>query len=279
VYEKASGWPAAGPPEPAIDLELGRGVLDRILCGVDSGEEGLEAIRQAERLREPDGRLALVTALELATASHAGFAAVPASEQLAAEARAALDAGQALAPGAPAHLVEGRADQVLLEEAVKTGATLLAVGSHGISRPVGIAVGSVTTTLLHSAPCSVLVARGRSAPDSFPGSILVGIDGSAESELAAAVAFRLGKRLGVEVWPLAARGGKDFDIAAVDAMASSVLIEEGHPVDALVAGAERAGLLVVGSRGLHGLRALGSVSERVAHQAPCSVLVVRRPPA
>jgi nucleotide-binding universal stress UspA family protein len=36
-----------------------------------------------------------------------------------------------------------------------------------------------------------------------------------------------------------------------------------------------ADLLVVGSRGLHGLRALGSVGERVANQASCSVLVVR----
>jgi fatty acid/phospholipid biosynthesis enzyme len=34
-------------------------------------------------------------------------------------------------------------------------------------------------------------------------------------------------------------------------------------------------LLVVGSRGLQGFRALGSVSERVAHEARCSVLVVR----
>ena len=35
-----------------------------------------------------------------------------------------------------------------------------------------------------------------------------------------------------------------------------------------------ADLIVVGSRGFHGVRALGSVSERVAHRADCSVLVV-----
>jgi nucleotide-binding universal stress UspA family protein len=35
--------------------------------------------------------------------------------------------------------------------------------------------------------------------------------------------------------------------------------------------------LVGGSRGLHGLKALGSGSERVAHQARSSVLVVRLP--
>lgn len=38
-----------------------------------------------------------------------------------------------------------------------------------------------------------------------------------------------------------------------------------------------ADLVVVGSRGLHGLVGLGSVSERVAHRARCSVLVVREP--
>jgi nucleotide-binding universal stress UspA family protein len=47
------------------------------------------------------------------------------------------------------------------------------------------------------------------------------------------------------------------------------------PVDALVAASAEADLLVIGSRGLHGLASLGSVSERVAHRAHCSVLVVR----
>jgi nucleotide-binding universal stress UspA family protein len=45
----------------------------------------------------------------------------------------------------------------------------------------------------------------------------------------------------------------------------------------LLGAVEPSDLLVVGSRGLHGIRALGSVSERVAHKAPCSVLVVRPP--
>jgi nucleotide-binding universal stress UspA family protein len=38
---------------------------------------------------------------------------------------------------------------------------------------------------------------------------------------------------------------------------------------------EDASLVVIGSRRLEGVRALGSVSERVVHDAPCSVLVMR----
>jgi nucleotide-binding universal stress UspA family protein len=54
------------------------------------------------------------------------------------------------------------------------------------------------------------------------------------------------------------------------------LEEHGEPaVKVLVAASELADLVVVGSRGLHGLKALGSVSERVAHQARSPVLVVR----
>ena len=48
--------------------------------------------------------------------------------------------------------------------------------------------------------------------------------------------------------------------------------QPGRAVDVLATASESADIVVVGSRGLHGLKALGSVSERVAHQArsPCS---------
>jgi nucleotide-binding universal stress UspA family protein len=270
--------PPSPSPEPLLDLDGGRGILDSVLCGVDSRPEGLEALRQADALREPGGSMTVVTAIELAAAAGAGWAASTAATQLELEARAAIDAARAVVPDATFRAVEGRADQVLLAEAESSGATLIALGSHGIRRLVGIALGSVATMVLHSAQCSVLVARERPAEEG-PRSIVVGVDGSEESVLAAAVAFRLGKRFGVDVWPIAARGGKDFDLAVVNTVATNVLVEEGSPVDVLVAGAVEADLLVVGSRGLQGTKALGSVSERVAHQAPCSVLVVRRPPS
>jgi nucleotide-binding universal stress UspA family protein len=41
-----------------------------------------------------------------------------------------------------------------------------------------------------------------------------------------------------------------------------------------VAGSERSSMIALGHRGLRGVKALGSVSERVVHRAPCSVLLV-----
>jgi nucleotide-binding universal stress UspA family protein len=110
----------------------------------------------------------------------------------------------------------------------------------------------------------------------FPQSIVVGIDGSPESALAAAVAFSLGERFGAQVWPVASTSGKEIDLDAVRAIATGVVLDKRRPVDVLVTASRDSNLLVVGSRGLHGLAALGSVSERVAHRAACSVLVVRQ---
>ena len=58
--------------------------------------------------------------------------------------------------------------------------------------------------------------------------------------------------------------------------AGEACIEPGKASDVILnaARSEKAAMLVIGSRRLGGLRALGSVSRRVVHDAPCSVLLV-----
>lgn len=249
----------------------------RVMCGVDPSPESREAVRQVQALQGDRGVLTIISVLDTALAAQAGWTGASSTSSLKDDAELALGTAELEAPGATSRLIEGRPDQVLVAEARKSSATLLAVGTHGISRPIGIALGSVTTVVLHEAPCSVLVARTRPDDQALPRSIVVGNDGSDGSAAAWAVARGLADRLQIEAMPVTARPSKDIDLAAVHAITEDARLEEGDPVETLLSLAQNADLLVVGSRGLHGLRALGSVSERVAHKAPCSVLVVRPP--
>ena len=67
------------------------------------------------------------------------------------------------------------------------------------------------------------------------------------------------------------------DLTAALGREPTVIREAGDPSERILAlaASERVALVTLGSRGLHGMRALGSVSERVAHRAHCSVLVAR----
>jgi nucleotide-binding universal stress UspA family protein len=268
---------ASFEPRCLVAPQAGARVFDRVLCGVDATPESLEAVRQAARLRFPLGSLAVVSGVDMGLAVQAGWAATRVAVDIEEESERALEAARREAPEAAFRLIRGRAIDVLLAESKRMHATLVAVGCHGHRRALGIALGSVATTMLHEAPCSVLVARPPLVEGEFPRSIVVGIDGSPESAVAAAAAFSLGDRFGVEVWPVASTSGKGIDLDAVQAIATGVVLDKRRPVDVLVTAASDSDLLVVGSRGLHGVRALGSVSERVAHQTRCSVLVVRQP--
>jgi nucleotide-binding universal stress UspA family protein len=251
-------------------------VFSRVIVGIDGTEPGFEACRQATRLLAPEGRLELVSAVYLAGAALAGWSSARVAEELEHEAGGWLEeARQIVGEGSETRLVNGAAASVLLREAEREHATLLALGTHGHSRFSEIVLGGVAGEILHKAPCSVLIARPSSEPAAFPRSIVVGLDGSQESDRALAVAEDLGRRLHVPLHILVALRGRTVDLAHVHLRTPFSESVDEHPVEALVEASREADLVVVGSRGLHGMKALGSVSERLAHRACSSVLVVR----
>lgn len=257
-------------------------IFSRVLVGVDGSAAGGEAARQAGVLLEPGGELTVLGAFDSMHAFVGDSVGMTPSVIIDSDAqREAAEAvvAQALEalPGAKSKVVRGSSWQQLIDEAERQRDALIAIGSHGTGRTAGIIIGSTATELVHKAPCSVLIAR--EAGVDFPRSIVVGIDGSPESAYAFNVASDLSARFGVRLWNVVAHGGKGVDAAGVAEIVGHRREDlQDDAVDALVAAAADADLLVVGSRGLHGLRALGSVSERVAHRARCSVLVVRRAP-
>jgi nucleotide-binding universal stress UspA family protein len=249
--------------------------FDRIVCGIDESNAALEAARQAERLRDPLGSLHLAAVVEVSTAAHAGWAMGHVLVELNHAARAALDEARQTVHPATTAFTAGEPVRLLLDAIKEHNATLVAVGSGGHRRAVGIMLGTVGTRLLHEASCSVLIARQPQAEWLFPSSIVAGVDGSPSSLAAVDVAQSVAERFDAELVVVAATGGKEVDLEGIARLTAPVVLDPRKPVEALADLAQEADLLVVGSRGLHGPRALGSVSERVGHRAPCSVLVVR----
>jgi nucleotide-binding universal stress UspA family protein len=252
-------------------------IFDRIVCGFDGSPAGCEALRQAVLLRPTDGRLLAVTISETRLAARTGVHAARFAAQLrdeAEETRARAPAEIDGIPFAEARIVAGRPIPSLLAVAGHERATLIAVGTHGGIRAAGILLGSVATAMLHDAPCAVMVTRPPADGRWFPHRIVVGADGSPESLEAAAVATGVAGRFGSESSTLVAQGGSSLDETGLSRLARVEWDRRG-PVAALVAASRQADLIVLGARGLDGVGALGSVSERVAHRAHCSVLVVR----
>ena len=247
---------------------------ERIVCGVDGTPESLVAVEHAVRLQAADGHLTLISVAQLDKAAHAGFRAPHAADLLQQEAEAAIAAAKSLAPSASTKLVHGNPVSVLLRELEAGRATLVSVGSHGRGRAAAMLLGTVASSMLRDAPCSVLIARGVEEEETWPQSVVVGIDGSTESAAAFSAARSLAERLGASFRTLAS-SRDDFDREAAEAITNDLEEQPGRAVAELVAASASADLVVVGSRGLRGLRALGSVSERVANQARSSVLVVR----
>ena len=251
-----------------------RDVFARVLVGAENTSASVQAARQARVLAGEHGFVAVIAVADVAAAAQAGVAAVHAAAQIWADADQALERAVARSSPDTAAVVAGRPRETLLAQVAAIGATLLALGAGPHRRATGLLLGAVGSSLLRHSPCSVLIAR-ECQTESWPRRILAGIDGSPQSLDGAAFAADLARSHGAELTVITGLGGKTVDVDRVRELHPQVLLDPRAPVDALVEEARDGDLVVVGSRGLHGLGALGSVSERVAHRAGTSVLVLR----
>jgi nucleotide-binding universal stress UspA family protein len=137
---------------------------------------------------------------------------------------------------------------------------------------------------------------------SSPFVVVVGVDGSAESQAALdwgmqEAQLRNGEVIVVASWQIpyvSDAGGMAWDYASFERDAQRILddelrrvadsgipvtgrLVEGNAAAALLDSSRDANLLVVGSRGLGGFTGmlLGSVSSQLAHHAKCPLLIIR----
>jgi len=271
---------AAARARPDVPPAFGQ-----IVCGVEGSRSDHVAVEQAIALSGPSTALVFICVHE-SRGSGATRQATISTERAERALREAVKAARDAGVDAAAELLPGGdPSSVLLAEA--SHADLLVLASHVGSRAGGVALGGTASTAVHRANVPVLVARRPPEGVPFLGRILVATDGSADAERAVELAARIGHRHGSRVYLLSVDPEPHGDPKriAVDAVNLTaelgsdpiMLRSTGHAHERILgtAAAESVSLVAVGSRGLTGLRALGSVSERVAHRARCSVLVAR----
>ncbi len=251
-----------------------------ILCGVEGGSGSDQAVRQAIALAEPGAALRF-----LAVYTVFRFSKYTEEELQQSLEEAAALAGEA-GLQASIEVVRGRyAVDVLLAEGEQDD--LLVLGSHDRSRATGIVIGSTASKAARETQSSMLIAREPQTPGKFPGAILVASDGSPGSWGAARAAAKIAVAFGVPLELVHVAEDVDPGRHSViedqiselgDRIGEAPGLSEpaGHPTQAIIEAARSKGssLLVCGRRGLHGIKALGSVSERVVHRAPCSVMLI-----
>jgi nucleotide-binding universal stress UspA family protein len=204
-------------------------------------------------------------------------------------------------------IVDGSPGGVLV--AASSDAAMLVVGHRGMGGFTGLLAGSVGIQTTGHAHCPVVVVRGEPIttglhPSNAP--IVLGFDGSRSAETAADAAFAQAQRWDVELLvvhhhrPHTARSEAEAAVAGhypppctTDEFAARLgvaaagygdvkyrteVVHGDSPATALIAAARsvRAGLLVVGARGVGGFRGLvmGSTSRSLVEHAPCPTMVI-----
>lgn len=188
-------------------------------------------------------------------------------------------------------------------------ARMLVLAHTGAGGFTGMLVGGTAASVAGHAHCPVAVVRGRDGATTVPesGPVAVGIDGSPNSEQAIAVAFEEASLRGVPLVAVHAWNDLTYEDTRGTAripVDPALLAEEeerllgqrlagwrekypdvevrreivhDRPRHVLLAAAEAAQLIVVGSHGRGGFTGmlLGSTSQALVQHASCPVLVVR----
>jgi nucleotide-binding universal stress UspA family protein len=207
------------------------------------------------------------------------------------------------------HAVDG-----ILNVAEREQVDLIVIGSRGLTGIKELFLGSVSQGVLHHAHCPVLIACGAGdlCEESGFQHILLAADGSEGAHKAAIAAVNLCQKFAGTLTVLNAfeplpslvnipddgsdpvadpapdlysrqvlnRVRKDVECTAQETGVTCTFRQErGRAEETILRFAREQGsdLIVMGSRGLGGFKRLllGSVSNHVAHHAPCPVLIVR----
>ena len=253
-----------------------------IVVGTDGSPTATVAVEVAQKLtKRLRGRLVLVGALDAY-----GVSRQPLQTAL----YEAAEGARAKKVDATAELIEGTPGESILAAAIKHDADLIVVGNRGMGQATRFRLGSVPDWVAHDAPCDLLIVdtTGRAGPrEPAPpySKILAGTDGSGTATEAVRKAYTLAS----------VYAGSVILVHVGDPLVGAIKLEEvtsakpedvevqkrtvdGDPAQRIceLAEAEDVQLVVVGNKGMAGVRRfLGSVPNKVAHEVPSDVLIVK----
>jgi nucleotide-binding universal stress UspA family protein len=268
-------------------------VFANILCAIDGKEGGFSAVEHAARLAGSHGQLTFLMVTSFRSGgAHRGPAIGPilASGILERAEALARDAGvpynSEVDPGTPPA-------RVILDWSTRFD--LLALGAPASSWPAKLLSVGVGDRALGGFSTALLIARPLETERWLGDRIVVATDGLEASQPLIDTAARLSRGPAAHV-TLVHSLGRESPIKRgrqreqertlqeqeqrleqrLASGSTELLVRPGRPGAVIVSAANKAdaSLVVMGSRRLEGLRAMGSVSRRVAHQARCSVLLV-----
>ncbi|WP_326835172.1 universal stress protein [Amycolatopsis rhabdoformis] len=285
-----------------------------VVVGTDGSPGAVEAVRWAATVAAERNLDLLITHglefvvrfhdLDIAGMDDVGTLAQHLAESIVSEARevalsvdSSLTVGTEIVPESAAALLVG----------LSRTARMVVLGGSGVGAVGGVLVGSAVATVVSQAHCPVAVVRRRGETVPTVGPVVVGVDGSPNSEQAVGVAFEEAAFRGAGLVALHAWSDVSderlFGLARLIAKWDSVEPDQqrllaqrlagrqeehpdvevrrrlvrDNPRDALLEESEHAQLVVVGSRGRGGFKGLllGSTSQSLVRRAQCPVLVIR----
>ncbi|MGI5241027.1 universal stress protein [Dactylosporangium sp. CA-139066] len=266
-----------------------------VVVGVDGSDEGRFALEWAARDAAHRRRALRIVHAYVWPMMYAPVAVpVPAPyetglQEAAAEIlRDATERAQAVAPGLAIETDMPVQQPAAALIAAAEPASIVVVGNRGRGGFSGLMLGSVGVALAAHAACPAVIVRRSTRPAGLEaGRVVVGIDGSHESERALEFGFEEAAFRGAGLTALHAYDRDDEQRGLVET--TSRWAEKypdvdvryhgvrARPAEALADRSAGSELLVVGSRGRGGFAGLllGSVSQAAIHHAACPVAVVK----
>lgn len=137
--------------------------MDNIVVAFDGSDHSRRALERAAQLAGKGAGVTVVSAVNVRPHAGRGPGHPPVDPEEAAERRQELEEAESFlaTAGLEVRAVAGVGDpaDTIVDEARDWGADLIVLGTRGLGGAQRLVLGSVSTKVLHQAPCDVLVVR------------------------------------------------------------------------------------------------------------------------